>query len=336
MPVEDTPATVTPALVNATGSNTIYICVSGQHPNRGNAWMFLRPDGATPYSLHSSQLEHTAFGEDRAIAFDISGVSLRTISVPYIIGDRTWLSIGNKLAFFLDPVDLIHLIFNPGPNQNKNNPLYAVTMQAHCTYQKLRTRTTSLLSEWMVSALFANSDKNSYVCANVDPTPTVDLASDFLYKRGVVGSPRNVPCGHVSVEHRQSALTITNSADFKIKFLKADSYLLTDKSAKSTANIFLLAISRSNSLRTPSPSRLSARVECTTGLTWDPREGLHRPNSGQAGAARCAGQLTNPHPKSSPWCTDHLAARRAQHSSGNTGLHACVISTSPCEVAERT
>ena len=41
-------------------------------------------------------------------------------------------------------------------------------------------------------------------------------------------------------------------------------------------------------------------VSATPALTWDPREGSHRANSGRPEAARCAGQLTSPRPRSRP------------------------------------
>jgi hypothetical protein len=58
-----------------------------------------------------------------------------------------------------------------------------------------------------------------------------------------------------------------------------------------------------------SQKRAVSRGECTTGLTWDPREGSHRPNSGQARGRPMREPAYEPRPGSSRWCTHHLASR---------------------------
>ncbi|GDY29787.1 glycoside hydrolase family 64 protein [Gandjariella thermophila] len=99
----DTPGTLTVALANETGSDTVYAYVTGQDPSNGNAWMLLRADGRTVYHPPSPPAPGAPLDVDCAIALGGTGGPARTIAVPHLVGGRIWFSVGKKLTFLVNP-----------------------------------------------------------------------------------------------------------------------------------------------------------------------------------------------------------------------------------------
>ncbi len=98
-----TAATVSVDLQNNTGSDTVYVYVTGLAIDHGNSWVLLRSDGQTPYYPSSPSSTGAPLGADCAIPLNASGAGARRITIPRIAGGRIWFSIGAKLTFLLNP-----------------------------------------------------------------------------------------------------------------------------------------------------------------------------------------------------------------------------------------
>ncbi|KAJ5980360.1 hypothetical protein N7481_007658 [Penicillium waksmanii] len=98
-------ATLNFALVNTTGSNTVYAYVTGRAIDNNNALFLLGADGKTAYYPTSPSATLTGLSQDCAIPLGASG-STKTVTIPHIAGGRIWFARDGKLTFYL----------NPGPN----------------------------------------------------------------------------------------------------------------------------------------------------------------------------------------------------------------------------
>jgi hypothetical protein len=98
-----TASTVSFAIQNDTGSDTVYAFVTGLAIDNGNALMLLEADGQTPYYPSSPAGNGTPLAVDCAIPLNAPGGSPVTITVPQLAGARLWLSIGSPLTFLLNP-----------------------------------------------------------------------------------------------------------------------------------------------------------------------------------------------------------------------------------------
>jgi hypothetical protein len=115
----DTPSSLTVALANDTGSDTVYAYVTGQDPDNGNAWMLLRADGRTVYYPPSPPSPGAPLDADCAIPLNGSGAAAKTVTVPRMAGGRIWFSVGAKLEFLVNPGPALVTpsVTNPGdPN----------------------------------------------------------------------------------------------------------------------------------------------------------------------------------------------------------------------------
>lgn len=90
------------ALVNQTGSNTVYAYITGQAIDNNNALFLLQSDGKTAYYPTSPSATQTALAQDCAIPLGASG-STKTVTIPHIAGGRIWFARDNKLTFYLNP-----------------------------------------------------------------------------------------------------------------------------------------------------------------------------------------------------------------------------------------
>lgn len=95
--------TLTLALQNNTGSDTVYAYVTGTALNNGNALFLLQADGQTPYYPASPAADGTPLSVNCAIPLGASGSAPTQVSIPYLAGARVWFSIGAPLQFFLNP-----------------------------------------------------------------------------------------------------------------------------------------------------------------------------------------------------------------------------------------
>jgi hypothetical protein len=121
--------TLTVTLTNKTGANTVYAYVTGQDPNNGKAWMFLRADGRSVYHPPSPSSTGAPLGVDCAIPLGANG-STKTITLPRIVGGRIWFSVGRKLEFLVNPGPGIVMpsVANPSdPNINTSWDFCEVT-----------------------------------------------------------------------------------------------------------------------------------------------------------------------------------------------------------------
>ncbi|WP_034090522.1 beta-1,3-glucanase family protein [Streptacidiphilus albus] len=98
-----TGSTLTLALTNTTGSDTVYAYVTGTALNNGNALFLLQADGRTPYYPASPAADGTPLAVDCAIPLGASGSAPTSVTIPYLGGCRVWFSIGAPLQFFLNP-----------------------------------------------------------------------------------------------------------------------------------------------------------------------------------------------------------------------------------------
>ncbi|KAJ5579808.1 uncharacterized protein N7459_005793 [Penicillium hispanicum] len=90
------------ALVNHTGSDTVYAYITGQAIDNNNALFLLQSDGTTAYYPTSPSSTQTALAQDCAIPLGASG-STKTVTIPHIAGGRIWFARDNKLTFYLNP-----------------------------------------------------------------------------------------------------------------------------------------------------------------------------------------------------------------------------------------
>ncbi|KAJ6015447.1 hypothetical protein N7540_010038 [Penicillium herquei] len=90
------------ALVNNTGSDTVYAYITGQAIDNNNALFLLESDGKTGYYPTSPSSDGTALSADCAISLGASG-STTTVTIPHLAGARLWFSRGSKLTFYLNP-----------------------------------------------------------------------------------------------------------------------------------------------------------------------------------------------------------------------------------------
>lgn len=135
--IADTPSTLTVALANNSGSDTVYAYVTGMDPNAGNAWMLLQADGSTVYHPPSPSAPGTPLAVDCAIPLNGNGGPVKTITLPRIIGGRIWFSVGKKLQFLVNPGPAIVMpsVTNPNdPNINTNWGFCELTYDASQLY----------------------------------------------------------------------------------------------------------------------------------------------------------------------------------------------------------
>ncbi len=99
----DTAATTTFALVNNSGTDTVYAFVTGQALDNGNALVLLEADGQTLYYPASPAAPGSPLGADCAIPLGPSGGAPVTVTVPHLAGARLWFSVGTPLTFLLNP-----------------------------------------------------------------------------------------------------------------------------------------------------------------------------------------------------------------------------------------
>jgi hypothetical protein len=98
-----TTSTVSFALQNNTGADTVYAFVTGLDLANGNALALLRSDGQTLYHPSSPAAPGAPLGADCAIPLGPSGGAPVTLTVPQLAGARLWFSIGTPLTFYLNP-----------------------------------------------------------------------------------------------------------------------------------------------------------------------------------------------------------------------------------------
>ncbi|CAI7635912.1 unnamed protein product [Penicillium manginii] len=95
-------ATLNFALVNNTGSNTVYAYITGTAIDNNNSLFLLGADGKTAYYPTSPSATLTGLSQDCGIPLGASG-STKTVTIPHIAGGRIWFARDNKLTFYLNP-----------------------------------------------------------------------------------------------------------------------------------------------------------------------------------------------------------------------------------------
>lgn len=95
-------ATLEISFANTTSSNTVYAYVTGLQIDNNNKWYLLRADGKTVYNPTSPSATGAALAADCAIPLGNVGSS-RSITIPHTAGGRIYLSINDKLSFFINP-----------------------------------------------------------------------------------------------------------------------------------------------------------------------------------------------------------------------------------------
>ncbi|OQE47184.1 hypothetical protein PENCOP_c001G04659 [Penicillium coprophilum] len=95
-------ATLSFALKNDTGSNTVYAYITGQALDNHNALFLLRSDGKTAYYPTSPSDTMTNLSEECAIPLGAPG-NTTTITIPHLAGARLWFAQEKKLTFYLNP-----------------------------------------------------------------------------------------------------------------------------------------------------------------------------------------------------------------------------------------
>ena len=109
-------------LVNKTNSSEVYAYVTGLDLDNNNTWFLIQADGKTGYHPPSPPSIGTPVAEDCAIRLGEFGVS-RSITIPHIAGGRIYISIGQKLSFFLNPGPALvePSVTNPSDENYKTN-----------------------------------------------------------------------------------------------------------------------------------------------------------------------------------------------------------------------
>lgn len=95
-------ATLNFALVNTTGSSSVYAYITGQALDNNNALFLLQADGKTAYYPAQPSATLTPLSQNCAIPLGASG-STTTVTIPHIAGGRIWFVRDGKLTFYLNP-----------------------------------------------------------------------------------------------------------------------------------------------------------------------------------------------------------------------------------------
>ncbi|KAJ5632503.1 hypothetical protein N7490_008842 [Penicillium lividum] len=90
------------ALVNNTGSDTVYAYITGLAIDNNNALFLLQADGQTAYYPTSPSSTITALAQNCAIPLGASG-NTKTVTIPHLAGARLWFSLNAQLTFYLNP-----------------------------------------------------------------------------------------------------------------------------------------------------------------------------------------------------------------------------------------
>ena len=173
------------ALVNTTGSDTVYAYITGQAIDNNNALFLLQSDGKTAYYPTSPSATQTALAQDCAIPLGSSG-STTTVTIPHIAGGRLWFSRDAKLTFYL----------NPGPalvepsSSNPSDPNYNIYWD-FCEFT------------WNSSQLFVNLTFVDFVCLPI----ALALENTSGTTQTVEGLPAN------GLDTICTALTTQNNSD---------------------------------------------------------------------------------------------------------------------------
>lgn len=95
-------ATLNFALVNTTGSSSVYAYITGQALDSNNALFLLQADGKTAYYPAQPSATLTPLSQNCAIPLGAPG-STTTVTIPHIAGGRIWFVRDGKLTFYLNP-----------------------------------------------------------------------------------------------------------------------------------------------------------------------------------------------------------------------------------------
>ncbi|KAJ5108023.1 hypothetical protein N7456_004698 [Penicillium angulare] len=173
------------ALVNNTGSDTVYAYITGQAIDNNNALVLIQSDGTTAYYPTSPSSTITALAQDCAIPLGASG-STKTVTIPHIAGGRLWFSRDSKLTFYL----------NPGPalvepsSSNPSDPNYNLYWD-FCEFT------------WNSSQLYVNITFVDFVCLPI----ALALENTSGTTQTVEGLPAN------GLDTICTALTTQNNSD---------------------------------------------------------------------------------------------------------------------------
>ncbi len=117
-----TPATVQIALQNNTTATNLYAYVTGLDTNQNNAVWMLMSDGVSYYYPANPSSDQQPLDTDVAIIVGAPG-SVRTVTIPHLVGGRIWFSENSPLTFRLN-----HGVNGPGLVEpsvtNTNDPNY--------------------------------------------------------------------------------------------------------------------------------------------------------------------------------------------------------------------
>ncbi|KAJ5280844.1 hypothetical protein N7478_006216 [Penicillium angulare] len=173
------------ALVNNTGSDTVYAYITGQAIDNNNALVLIQSDGTTAYYPTSPSSTQTALSQDCAIPLGASG-STKTVTIPHIAGGRLWFSRDAKLTFYV----------NPGPalvepsSSNPSDPNYNLYWD-FCEFT------------WNSSQLYVNITFVDFVCLPI----ALALENTSGTTQTVEGLPAN------GLDTICTALTTQNNSD---------------------------------------------------------------------------------------------------------------------------
>ncbi|KAJ5778098.1 hypothetical protein N7520_001344 [Penicillium odoratum] len=157
------------ALVNNTGSDTVYAYITGLAIDNNNALFLLQADGQTAYYPTSPSSTITALAQNCAIPLGGSGNS-KTVTIPHLAGARLWFSLNAQLTFYL----------NPGPalvepsSSNPSDPNYNIYWD-FCEFT------------WNSAELFVNISMVDFFC--------LPIALALENTSGVVQTVKGLPSG---------------------------------------------------------------------------------------------------------------------------------------------
>ncbi|KAJ5949070.1 glucan endo-1-3-beta-glucosidase [Penicillium verhagenii] len=173
------------ALVNNTGSSTVYAYITGLAIDNNNALFLLQSDGVTAYYPTSPASTITALAVNCAIPLGASG-STKTVTIPHLAGARLWFSRDATLTFYL----------NPGPalvepsSSNPSDPNYNIYWD-FCEFT------------WNTSELFVNISMVDFFC--------LPIALALENTSGVTQTVKGLPSG--ALDTVCAALTAQNNTD---------------------------------------------------------------------------------------------------------------------------
>ncbi|CAK7269257.1 hypothetical protein SEPCBS119000_003477 [Sporothrix epigloea] len=119
-----TPSTVQVALQNNTTATNLYAYVTGLDVSKNGAVFMLQSDGVTPYYPAKPSSYGAPLQANVSIVVGGPG-SVRTITIPHLVGGRIWYSQNSPLTFALNPTDAGAALVEPSIS-NTSDPSYSL------------------------------------------------------------------------------------------------------------------------------------------------------------------------------------------------------------------